>query len=72
MGYRRAAGTATIGEIVICVDHMRQRDVDLPFPTKFIGLVLDKSVTIYKILVLDSGQEIYWPVSSTYLWKELK
>lgn len=72
MGYRRTAGTATIGEIVICVDHARQRDVDLPFPTKFVGLVLDKSVTVYKILVLDTGQEMYWPVASTYLWKETK
>jgi hypothetical protein len=46
--------------------------VDLPFPTKFIGLVLDKSDTVYKIQVLDTGQEKYWPVSATYLWKEIK
>jgi hypothetical protein len=72
MGHRRAAGSATVGEIVICVDRACQHDVDLPFPTKFVGLVLDKSATIYKILVLDTGQERYWPVTSTYLWKETK
>ena len=72
MGHRRATGAAAVGEIVICVDHVRQHDVDLPFPTKFVGLVLDKSATIYKILVLDTGQELYWPETSTYLWKELK
>jgi len=72
MGHRRVVGSATVGEIVICVDHVRSPDVDLPFPTKFIGLVLDKSDTVYKIQVLDTGQEKYWPVSATYLWKEIK
>ena len=72
MGHRRAAGSATIGEIVICVDHMRQQDVDLPFPTKFVGLVLDKSITVCRIQVVDSGEEIYWPMTATYLWKETK
>ena len=71
MGHRRAAGSATIGEIVICVDHMRQQDVDLPFPTKFVGLVLDKSITVYKIQVVDTAEIFYWPEEATYLWKEM-
>ena len=36
----------------------------------FVGLVLDKSITIYKIQVLDTGQDVYWPMDATYLWKE--
>tara|TARA_R100000093_G_scaffold25047_1_gene14186 strand:- start:35 stop:175 length:141 start_codon:yes stop_codon:yes gene_type:complete len=41
-------------------------------PKRFIGLVLDKSITVYKIQVVDTGEEIYWPESATYLWKETK
>ena len=70
MGHRRPRKKATVGDIVICVDEARRKDVDLPLPHKFIGLVLDKSITIYKIQVLDTGRDIYWPMSATYLWKE--
>jgi len=54
------------------VDEARRTDVVLPFPKRFIGLVLDKSTTIYKIQVLDTGEEVFWPESATYLWKETK
>ena len=70
MGYGRPRKQAAIGDIVICVDEAYQTDVHLPLPKKFIGLVLDKSITIYKIQVLDTGKEIYWPEDTTYLWKE--
>jgi hypothetical protein len=70
MGYKRPRKKATVGDIVICVDEARRADVSLPMPKKFIGLVLDKSTTVYKIQVLDTGKEIYWPEDATYLWKE--
>ena len=70
MGYKRPRKAATIGDIVICVDEARRKDVNLAAPKRFIGLVLDKSTTIYKIQVLDTGKEIYWPEDATYLWKE--
>ena len=72
LGHRRPRQNATVGDIVICVDEGRRSDVVLPFPKRFIGLVLDKSTTIYKIQVLDTGEEVYWPESATYLWKETK
>jgi len=46
-----------------------RRDINGGHKT-FVGLVLDKSITIYKIKVVVSGKEIYWPQSATYLWKE--
>jgi hypothetical protein len=39
---------------------------------RFIGLVLDKSITVYKIQIVDSGEEAYWPMTAAYLWKETK
>ena len=61
---------ASVGDLVICVD-MAKKDAN-GHNRRFIGLVLDKSLTIYKILVVDSGDEMYWPEAATYLWKETK
>ena len=72
LGHRRVRKEATIGDLVICVDEARRNDVPSIHPKRFIGLVLDKSTTVYKIQVGDSGEEIYWPESATYLWKETK
>ena len=72
MGHRRVRKEAAIGDLVICVDEARLNDVPSIHPKRFIGLVLDKSITVYKIQVVDTGEEIYWPVSTTYLWKETK
>ena len=68
LGYGRTTKDASVGDLVICVD-VAKRDVNGGKRT-FVGLVLDKSITIYKIQVLDTGQDIYWPMSATYLWKE--
>ena len=68
MGHRRTSKGATIGDLVVCVDVAR-RDANGGRRT-FIGLVLDKSITVYKIQVLDTGHEMYWPMDATYLWKE--
>jgi hypothetical protein len=72
LGHRRVRKEAAIGDLVICVDEARLNDVPSIHPKRFIGLVLDKSITVYKIQVVDTGEEIYWPVSTTYLWKETK
>ena len=68
LGYGRTSKSASVGDLVICVD-VAKRDANGGKRT-FVGLVLDKSITIYKIQVLDTGQEIYWPMTATYLWKE--
>jgi len=70
LGQERVTKQATIGDLVICIDTAKTDPYD--YNKKFIGLVLDKSITIYRILVVDSGKEIYWPMTATYLWKETK
>ncbi len=68
LGYGRAAEGASIGDLVICVDVAR-RDANGGRRT-FVGLVLDKSISVYRIQVVDTGQEKYWPMDAAYLWKE--
>jgi len=68
LGYGRTSQGASVGDLVVCVD-VAKRNANGGRRT-FIGLVLDKSITVYKIQVLDSGQEVYWPMDATYLWKE--
>ena len=68
LGHRRIRKPPTIGDLVICVD-MAKKDIH-GRSHRFIGLVLDKSITIYKIQVVDTGRQVYWPVTTTYLWKE--
>ena len=68
MGYGRTTKDASVGDLVICVD-VAKRNANGGRRT-FVGLVLDKSITIYKIQVLDTGQNVYWPMDATYLWKE--
>ena len=70
MGQYGLKKQASIGDLVICVDTAKK---DIHGHTqRFIGLVLDKSVTVYRIQVVDSGKELYWPMTATYLWKETK
>jgi hypothetical protein len=70
LGHRRIRKEATIGDLVICVDEVRRHDLNSAESKRFIGLVLDKSITVYKIQVVGSGREVYWPQSAVYLWKE--
>ena len=68
LGQGRSREHASVGDLVVCIDVAR---VDIHGHTRrFIGLVLDKSITVYKIQIVDSGKEIYWPMTATYLWKE--
>jgi len=72
MGQRRPRKEAVIGDLVVCVDEARRHDVESPHPKRFVGLVLDKSITVYKIQVVGTGETMYWPEAATYLWKETK
>ena len=70
MGQGRIRKPAAIGDLVVCVDAVK-KDAN-GHNQRFIGLVLDKSITVYRIQVVDSGEELYWPMTATYLWKETK
>jgi len=70
LGQGRARKPAQIGDLVVCID-VAKKDIN-GHNQRFIGLVLDKSITVYRIQVVDSGKEIYWPMTATYLWKETK
>ena len=68
LGYTRSKIQPTIGDIVICLDPARSEFSSLP--PRFVGLVLDKSITVCKIQVLESGKIVYWPIEAMFLWKE--
>ncbi len=68
MGHARTKGIPTIGDIVICLDPGRSEHSSRPH--RFVGLVLDKSITICKIQVLETGNIVYWPLTAMFLWKE--
>ena len=70
LGQGRLRKQASVGDLVICVDTAKKGAGG--HNQRFIGLVLDKSITVYKIQIVDSGEEIYWPMTATYLWKETK
>ena len=70
LGHERARTKPLIGDLVVCVDESRRHDLNPDNPKRFIGLVLDKSITVYRILVVDTGEEVYWPEDTIYLWKE--
>jgi len=70
MGYKGSRKSAAIGDLVICIDNARTNEFGRA--RKFIGLILDKSLTVYKIQVVGSGEKTYWPMTATYLWKETK
>ena len=63
---------ASVGDLVICVDRVRCKDYQSRYPKRFIALVLDKSLKVYKIKVVGTGEEFYWPSEACYLWKETK
>ena len=70
VGNKRSRKQAIIGDLVVCVD--KARTDHYGHNRKYIGLVLDKSITVYKIQVVDTGNIFYWPEEATYLWKETK
>lgn len=68
MGQSRSKIQPIIGDIVVCLDPARSQFSVLP--SRFVGLVLDKSITVCKIQVLDTGKTVYWPIEAMFLWKE--
>ena len=70
LGQRRIRKQASIGDLVVCVD-VAKKDIN-GHNRRFIGLVLDKSITVYKIQVVDTGEIFYWPEEATFLWKVTK
>jgi hypothetical protein len=70
LGQKRTRKQASIGDLVVCIDMARTDGAG--YAHRFIGLVLDKSITVYKIQIVDSGKKIYWPMTAAYLWKETK
>ena len=68
MGQSRSKIQPIIGDIVVCLDPARSHGS--AFPRRFVGLVLDKSITVCKIQVLDTGKTVYWPIEAMFLWKE--
>jgi len=70
LGQGRPRKQASVGDLVVCIDTARVDEHG--HNRRFIGLVLDKSITVCRIQVVDSGEEIYWPLTATYLWKETK
>ena len=67
MGFIGPRRLPEIGDLVICVDTVRLYNNNRP--RRFMGLVIDKSITVYKIKIIESGKIIYWPNTATYLWK---
>ena len=57
-----------IGDIVVCIDPARTESSRRP--RRFFGLVLNKSITVCKIQILDTGKTVYWPIEAMFLWKE--
>ena len=70
LGPGRPRKQASIGDLVVCVDAARKDEYG--HNRRFVGLILDKSITVYRIKIVDTGKEIYWPAEATYLWKETK
>lgn len=62
LGHGRTGKSAKVGDLVICVD-VAKRDATGGEVT-FIGLVLDKSITISKIQVLGTGKIVYCPMDA--------
>jgi len=70
LGYGRSTQQPKIGDLVICLNPTRFMHSTLP--PRFVGLVLDKAITVCKIQVVDSGRTVYWPLEDIFLWKETK
>lgn len=68
LGQGRSRKEALVGDLVVCIDTICL-DPD-NYSRRFIGLVLDKSITVCKIQVLDTGKTVYWPIEAMFLWKE--
>ncbi len=68
LGYSGTKREPEIGDLVVCIDPAWS--VHSSYPQRFIGLVLNKSITICKIQALESAKIVYWPLDAMTLWRE--
>ena len=67
LGHSRFNREPEIGDLVVCVD--LAWSAHSSYPQRFIGLVLNKSITICKIQALESAKILYWPLDAMSLWR---
>ena len=72
LSHRNDRKKAEVGDIVICLNNTGIISYTPTETKRFSGLVLDKSITVYKIQVTATGTIVYWPGEAVFLWKELK
>ena len=70
LGHRRTKKQPEIGDLVICLNPANFMHASLP--SRFVGLVLNKAITVCKIQVVESGRIIFWQLDNMMLWKETK
>lgn len=68
LGHRRPEKQPEIGDLVICLNPAGFKHSTLP--KRFVGLVLDKAITVCKIHIVKSGRIVFWPFDNMILWKE--
>jgi len=70
LGYRRSKKQPEVGDLVVCINLTSFMQTSLP--DRFVGLVLNKAITVCKIQVVESGRIIFWQLDNMMLWKETK
>ena len=70
LGRRRTRKQPSVGDLVICINPSSLLHFSLP--KQFVGLVLDKAITVCKIHIVESGRIIFWQLDNMMLWKEIK
>lgn len=68
LGHERTKQQPEIGDLVICLNLTKSRYSTLP--KRFVGLVLDKAITVCKIHIVESGRIVFWQLDNMILWKE--
>jgi hypothetical protein len=70
LGHRRTKKQPEVGDLVVCLNPTSFLHASLP--KRFVGLVLNKAITICKIQVVESGRIVFWQLDNMMLWKETK
>ena len=66
--FKKEKPEIAIGDIVTCKVDASHQYPDVP--QTFSALVVDRTYSMCIIKVVESGQEIYWPVQNATLWKK--
>ena len=70
LGHRRTKKQPEIGDLVTCINPSNFMHASLP--SRFVGLVLNKAITVCKIQVVESGRIVFWQLDNIMLWKKTK